>query len=66
MEQRRRCSKRNRICVCSLWAKEKERVVWILRAFWGFLKIIRLFLSLHNIVGVHEETALELSSMYSY
>jgi len=38
MEQRRRCSERNEICVCSLWTKEEERVVWVLSAFWGFLK----------------------------
>jgi len=57
MKQPRHFSKRNGICVCSLWAKGKGRrkssvsLMYIL----GFKIIIGLLLSLHNIVGLQNE-----------
>jgi len=56
IEQRHHRSKRNGVCVCSLWAKEKERVdCGSYVYFRNFRKILGICLFLQNIVEMQEE-----------
>jgi len=41
--------------ITELHCLEKERVVWVLCVYWGFEKLVGIFLSLHYIMGVEEE-----------